>query len=75
MQKGNFATFTKKRRKKCASKFSSSKQLLRARMEKMLCRIKKGNNTETLKALVYNDIGFHSYIVGNETMGKVSEIV
>lgn len=44
-------------------------------MGKMLCRIKKGNNTKTLKALIYNDICFHSYIVGNETMEKASEIV
>ena len=46
-----------------------------AHMEKMLSRIEEGKNTETMKALVYNDIRSSPYVIGDETLGKVSEIV
>lgn len=46
MQEREYATPAKRRRKKCALKFSSSKQIKKAKMDKKLCRVTKGDNTE-----------------------------
>lgn len=46
MQEREYATLAKRRRKKCALEFSSSKPIKRAKMDQKLCRVIEGDNLE-----------------------------
>ena len=67
-------TPAKRRRNKCGLKFSNTKQLKRARMGKRLCRVEE-SDTETAKILVFKDTKPQPFIVGDENLEVVSEIM
>jgi hypothetical protein len=56
MQEREYATLAKRRRKKCALEFSTSKPIKRVKMDKTLCRVIE---VTTLRYII-NNIALHN---------------
>jgi hypothetical protein len=74
MQASEYARIASKGRKKCNLKFSTTKQLKRARIgEIFLFRVQEGDNTDTMKTWVFKNIELQPYIGRKENLEIVSE--